>query len=516
MKKERLQQRDAVSYTESLRHYFEPEKPLAKLFRTGSAGYLYDTGTNNIFQCREHVFELLHLLLNHDTGEAAQAFTARYGEKQYMDAVDEIIASIQENNLLKINKRSRLRFADYLRDPESQLNGSISSIQLEVTEECNLRCRYCVYNRHVKDSRDFTPADMSDETARKAIEFLERHSRNGDKAAVGFYGGEPLRRFPFIKRCVDYAREILSHRQLMFPITTNAVLMTPEIAEYLMAQDFSVLVSIDGPEDIHDRFRKDRRGRGSFKDTLAGLKLLVEKRRALKKGFIAVSVVYAPPFSQAKLDRINNFFKELDGLSDIYVKITYPTEKSIPADLIPENGLLQDKDMNQWAFEKYRVGFGDSDAVVRGVIEGEFARLMKRPVYSVPEAGYSLNACCIPGQKKCHITVDGRILVCEKITCNAPAVGHVDTGFDYGTIKRVYVDEYLEAGIRDCSACWGLRLCSVCYIMAFNSEGKLDMEKKREHCRITLSGTERMLTELMSVLETEPEKLDYLYKKELE
>lgn len=516
MKKERSEQRDTESHIRSLHQYFEPEKPLAKLFRTRSAGYLYDTGTNNIFQCREHVFELLNLLLTHETGEAVRAYTRRYGEEQFIDAAGEIIETIRDKNLLKINRRSRLRFADYLRDLESQLNASIQSVQLEVTEECNLRCRYCVYSRHVEDSRDFTPADMSDHIARKAIEFLERHSRKSEKAALGFYGGEPLRRFSFIKRCVDYAKEIIRDRELMFPITTNATLITPEIAEYLTAQDFSVLVSIDGPEDVHDRYRKNRNGKGSFKHTLAGLKLLEEKHRLIKKGFIAVSIVYTPPFSQAKLERINSFFKELDGLPDIYVKITYPNEKTIPAHLIPENGLVQDKDMNQWAFEKYRTGFENSDAVVKGVIEGNFARLMQRPVYTIPESGYSLNGCCIPGQKKCQVTVDGRFLLCEKITCNAPAIGHVDSGFDIDTIKRVYVDEYLEAGIDDCSACWGLRLCQVCYIMAYNAEGKLDMEKKRKNCRISLDGNERMLMELMSLMESVPEKLDYLYKKVLE
>ncbi|MCP5104617.1 MAG: radical SAM protein [bacterium] len=513
---ERLEKKDILSCTKALTRCFEPEPPLAKLFRTHSSGFLYDPGTNLVLQLREEVFELMDLLLNQNTEKAVGAFIRQKGESQFIEAAGEIIEAIREENLLQVNPTTRFSLAGHCQDLESDLSSSMGGINLDVTQECNLRCGYCIYNHHVKDSREFSTGHMSDDVARKAIDFLERHSRQSESAAVGYYGGEPLMRVPFIKMCVEYAKQRFGDRKLEFPITTNATLVTPEIAEYLLSEGFSVLVSIDGPMPRHNRFRKKRDGGGSFEDTLRGLRILVEKHREIKKGSIAVSVVYTPPFSAKQLDEINDFFKGLDWLRDVYIRISYPSENTVPVHLVPENGLHQDKDMNEWAFEKYKSGYENSDMMVKGIIEKEFTRLMQRTIFTKPEYGYSLNACCIPGRKKCYITTDGRILICEKITCHAPAIGHVETGFDFETIKRVYVDEYLKAGIGDCSGCWALRLCEICYIMAFNVGGELDMEKKRKQCAFCRDSQERVLTEFMSLLESAPEKLDYLYRQELE
>ena len=74
----------------------------------------------------------------------------------------------------------------------------------------------------------------------------------------------------------------------------------------------------------------------------------------------------------------------------------------------------------------------------------------------------------MPGQRKNFIDVDGHIHICERISTHAPAIGHVDTGFDFETIKKVYIDNYAEKSLKDCSGCWGLRLCDICYYLAFN------------------------------------------------
>lgn len=61
-------------------------------------------------------------------------------------------------------------------------------------------------------------------------------------------------------------------------MTTNAVLVTKEIAEYLVEHNFVVLVSLDGPEEIHDENRIFQDGSGSFKHVMRGIKYLVEAK----------------------------------------------------------------------------------------------------------------------------------------------------------------------------------------------------------------------------------------------
>jgi uncharacterized protein len=294
---------------------------------------------------------------------------------------------------------------------------------------------------------------MSLETGKKAIEFLNEHSTNSRTVMLGFYGGEPLMRFSFIKDCVEYARDIINEKELKFNITTNAVLITPEIAKYLFNEGFSILVSLDGPKEIHDSYRKDKNGKGSFDKTINGLKILSDKYREIKKGMISVNVVYTPPYSEEKINLINNFIKELTWLPVINVLTNYTSRHSIPTGMVSEDDLKQDKTIMQWAFEKYKTDFENSDAMVKGQTEKSFAKFIQRPVLNEPFDGFYFNGCCLPGQRKSYIATDGSIKICEKISSNSPPIGNVYTGFDFETIEKVYINEYAKKSIEVCSGC---------------------------------------------------------------
>lgn len=270
-------------------------------------------------------------------------------------------------------------------------------------------------------------------------------------------------------------------------------------------------VSLDGPRQFHDRFRVDTKGNGSFDRTLRGLKLLSEAYNRHKKGGILINMVYTPPFSGKKLDIINRFFRELEWLPEnVHINATYPRDNSIPDEYANGYGAGEDESLFDWAFRHYRTGFEKSDALVRGQIEERFAKFIKRPVLSEPVDRYMLNACCIPGQRKSYITVDGEIQVCEKMPGNCPPLGHVGTGFDFETIERVYIREYAEKSLPVCSRCWGLRLCDVCYLYAFNEKGQLDIDKKSRHCASVIDYIEKSLGNFVTILEENPGKLDYL------
>jgi uncharacterized protein len=356
---------------------------------------------------------------------------------------------------------------------------------------------------------------MSLETGKKAIEFLKEHSTKSDPVMLGFYGGEPLQRFSFIKECVEYARNIIKGKELIFNITTNAVLVTPEIAGYLFKERFSILVSLDGPKEIHDRYRKDKNGKGSFDRTINGLKILSEKYREIKKGMISVNVVYTPPYSEEKINLINNFFKELKWIPLLNVFTNYHSNYSIPIDMVSEEDIKQDKTIMQWAFEKYKTEIEKSDSMVKGQIEKKFTSFIQRPVLTEPVDKFSFNGCCLPGQRKSHITTDGSIKICEKISSNSPPIGNVYNGFDFETIEKVYIKDYAEKSIEICSWCWGIRLCGVCYIQAFNEQGEVDMDRKNMYCHSTLNSLENSLENFAALTEKNPGKLDYLYQYDI-
>jgi uncharacterized protein len=332
---------------------------------------------------------------------------------------------------------------------------------------------------------------------------------------IGFYGGEPLMRFSFIKDCVDYSRKIIKGKELKFNMTTNAVLVTPEIAEYLFNEGFSILVSLDGPKEIHDRYRIDKNGKGSFDRTINGLKILADKHREIKKGMISVNVVYTPPYSEEKINLINDFIKELTWLPVVNARTNYPSPHSIPIDMVSEEDLKQDKTIMQWAFEKYKTGFENSALMVKGQIEKTFAKFIQRSVLNEPFDSFYFNGCCLPGHRKIHITTDGSIQICEKISTDSPSIGNVYSGFDFDTIEKVYIREYAEKSIEICSGCWGIRFCSVCYIQAFNEKGKFDIDSKNMTCHSNLQSLENSLKNFAALMGENPGKLDYLYQYEI-
>jgi uncharacterized protein len=503
--------RDCVGF---IKETFGDEKPLAKMVRSDAGYYLYDTGTNKILECRREVFDLLNDLLTH--GDVNQSGHLIYVmEKKFLEVVREIFEAVDQENILRVKRASQFGLSDHFNDIEDILNTSVQAITLEVTEDCNLRCLYCIYNDHVKDKRNHSKKAMSLDVAKKAIRFLKEHSSETDQVGIGFYGGEPLLRFPFIKECVEYTRRIFTDQKVLFNITTNATLIGPEIAGYLLDNGFSILVSLDGPQIIHDQYRRDKTGSGSYEQTLRGLEILSKKHKDIKKGQISLNMVYSPPFSEYKMESIYKYLMELGWMPLINTTIVYPGEGTIPMNLISKKDLKEDSGLMQWAFNKYRKNYQESALMVKGVLERRFAKLMQRPVLTEPVDSYFLNGCCVPGQRKNFISVNGTIHVCEKISTYSPSIGDVNTGYDIDTIQKIYIDNYAERSIRDCSRCWGLRLCEVCYVHAFNGKGEFDLDKKRRGCDSMLKTMERSIEYFVTSMNEDADRFKYLYQYKL-
>ncbi len=504
-----------IFYRDFLRQIFQTQKPLAKLFKTASDYFLYDGGTNKILECRKEVFDLLQGLLTNDVNKAQKTFSSRYGEQAFLKAANDIVEAVKKENILRVKKASQFGLSDHFANVEKILNSFVQSINLEVTQDCNLRCRYCVYNNHFNEKRNYGKKEMSLEVAKKAIRFLKAHSSKSDLILLGVYGGEPLMRPAFIKDCVDYARKIIDNRQLLFNMTTNATFVTREIAEYLFETGFSITASLDGPQVFHDRYRTEKSGNGSYERTIRGLKILAETYTEIQNGQLSINMVYTPPYSAKKLDIIREHLKELDWLPKVNVTTSYPNDGSIPEEMVTEQDLDQDKDLMQWAVEQYRSDFSQSDPMVKGIVEQKFARLLQRSVLTEPDDSYPLNGCCVPGQRKNFITPDGTINICEKMPSDSPPIGNVNSGFDIETIKNFYIDNYAEKSIRYCSQCWAIKICDLCYVAAFNETGELDFEKKGRNCRFKLNSLEKLLTNVSALLKENPERLNYLYQYDI-
>jgi len=139
---------------------------------------------------------------------------------------------------------------------------------------CNLNCEYCFYLEKqalFPKSEDYR---MSDEVL---AAFITKYIASQPTPEVEFVwqGGEPtLMGLHFFRKAVELQKPFLGQKTIKNSLQTNGTLLTDEWCEFLKKNNFLVGLSLDGPEDIHNRYRVDRGGQPTFHKVLRGLKLL--------------------------------------------------------------------------------------------------------------------------------------------------------------------------------------------------------------------------------------------------
>ena len=155
----------------------------------------------------------------------------------------------------------------------------IKSLCLNIAHDCNLRCKYCFasqgdYDTHKREL-------MSFDVAKRAVDLLIR-STEGKRQhlEVDFFGGEPLMNFDVVKQTIEYIREQekIHNKIFKLSLTTNGMLLDPAKVKYLTDQHISLILSLDGRPEVHNRMRPDAGGRDSY-DTCARNQVYAAKHR---------------------------------------------------------------------------------------------------------------------------------------------------------------------------------------------------------------------------------------------
>jgi len=148
----------------------------------------------------------------------------------------------------------------------------ITHLELFLADGCNLNCTYCFEGLKPKRL-------MPIELAKMTVERLIKEWCGDEKAVnINFFGGEPLLNWPALKRTIEYAKEIAqkSDKQVSFSITTNGTLLNSERVRFLKNYQVSVMLSMDGLPEAHDRHRRMLKDRPSFPFVWKGFQLLME------------------------------------------------------------------------------------------------------------------------------------------------------------------------------------------------------------------------------------------------
>jgi len=150
----------------------------------------------------------------------------------------------------------------------AKLDSELDTLILEATQDCNLRCTYCIYGGNYKGERNHKPITMSKDIAQKSIDYFLEHSKNKRPLrAVSFYEGEPLMNFKIIENAVERCKK---EDRTIISISTNGLLLQ-KYADYIREENINVAISLDGPKEIHDKNRKSSNSKPTFDIIMKGV-----------------------------------------------------------------------------------------------------------------------------------------------------------------------------------------------------------------------------------------------------
>ncbi len=158
-------------------------------------------------------------------------------------------------------------------DPKDVGLPLVTDVSLDISGSCNMSCVYCF-----EEAIHSRIGKMSDEMINNSLDFAFRQAEGSRHLALHFGSGEPLLRFEQLARLIEEANSRAQRQNIVvsYELTTNATLVTHEIAEFLAAHPINVRVSCDGPSALHDVFRPMSNGESSYDLVTKGLALLHE------------------------------------------------------------------------------------------------------------------------------------------------------------------------------------------------------------------------------------------------
>lgn len=148
----------------------------------------------------------------------------------------------------------------------------------------------------------------------------------------------------------------------------------------------------------------------------------------------------------------------------------------------------------------------DQKGYAEGLHTSNLVKIHNRTLTDIPQTRLWRNGCCIPGNRRIYVQVDGNFLVCEKVG-NSPSIGNVFTGIDIDRVKKFYLQEYDEQSIDKCSNCWAVNLCGICYATCYCENG-LDISVKNNACDYHREHAKGELMAYYQLLEEKPEVIE--------
>jgi len=322
----------------------------------------------------------------------------------------------------------------------------LGTLVLNVTNNCNLSCRYCYEYGEDRLDKPAPTAAMSEETARQAVELLIRLSEGNRKLQLTFFGGEALLNWKVIRPTVEYARRRAAQegKFIDFSLTTNATLLSPEVIHWIAENHIGVTVSIDGPAELQDEMRVYAGGRGSYDVVAPTIKELVRVHRSRPIG--ARVTVTSRTLDIPRV--FNHLISEMGFYEVGFAPVTSSPKRDYSLDgeamdrLLDQFRILADQYVEGASQDRY-VGFANLSDLLGEIRQGV--------AKAFP---------CGAGLGLAGVAPGGEVGLCHRFAGSGEHdFGHVASGVDRA--KRA---EHLEKGHigkrPECHTCWVRSLCA--------------------------------------------------------
>ena len=404
--------------------------------------------------------------------------------KKYADRTDISVADIEEcySQVASLKEAGKLftpdTFAPMAGKLKAKTSGVIKALCLHIAHTCNLNCSYCFASQGKYHGER---AVMSFEVGKRALDFLVENSGTRHNLEVDFFGGEPLLNFQVVKDLVAYARSIEKkhNKNFRFTLTTNGMLIDDDVIDFANKECANVVLSLDGRKEIHDRFRVDYAGRGSFDTIVPKFQKLVEARGG-KNYYMRGTFTHANP------DFLEDIKVMLDlGFNELSMEpvVCAPGD---PAELTPA-----DMEIVKDQYEKL------ASLMLEKKKEGKPFTFYH---YMIDLTGgpciYKRISGCGSGTEYMAVTPWGDLYPCHQFVGEEKyKLGNVFDGVDNLEAQEEFASCNVYAR-EECKDCWASLYCSGgCAANAFHSTGSVkgvykagcELFKKRMECAIMLA-----------------------------
>ena len=448
-------------------------------YQLGGYNIVLDVCSGSVHAVDEVAYDIIAMFEDNDRGTVLKAVAEKYRDREDIapqdleECYDQVAALRDSGKLFAPDTFESM--AGHLKEKTA---GVVKALCLHVAHTCNLNCAYCFASQG-KYHGD--RAVMSFEVGKRALDFLIEHSGNRRNLEVDFFGGEPLMNFDVVKQLVAYARSIEKqhNKNFRFTLTTNGVLIDDDVIDFANREMSNVVLSLDGRKEIHDRYRVDYAGNGSWDRIVPKFQKLVEARGG-RNYYMRGTFTHANP----------DFLKDIQQMLDLgFTELSMEPVVSAPGD--PSELTQEDLPVVLEQYEKL------AELMLKRDREG-------RPFtfyhYMIDLTGgpciYKRNSGCGSGTEYMAVTPWGDLYPCHQFVGEEKfRLGSIYEGVTNTEVQSQFAacNVYAHPQCRDC---WARLYCSGgCAANAYHSTGSVTgvyeygctLFRKRMECAIMVA-----------------------------